>query len=683
MPNNLMELLTDPRFGKLSQQDQEDLIAGLPQKGPDADKMMEKHAPVNPEALDKFSRLGTAETGSIVGGPLGGLLGLNFPAKSKGDLASMLVTGGAGTAAAPLVNKAKSSIGKTGITGLLGFLNHQLGTATTEGVDRIGAPDDREKGSFVSDPATTRGAAGTAMSTVLPMLLQSLIGNKVSNNPMVKSKDMVSELQAPQPMSAMDSMASARPSMTAGLEEARVAGGTQPPSVVPVAADLATKEAQMAANTQRKASLTEANKYLDVNKSGQALRKARISLASNNIKADLEKQTNEIQSQIDQIKATGAGETEPALLEARAKLKELAKVNNTSYVKQKAENTVDQLEMQMQQQKAEIVRKGAEANAATSAVSINLGQNKNKAGQADLGKAMSTKAQKTNSLTAQGIDNQNALLKQQIADLKIESDKRWNAMDAGLRGLSQDVNNPQQLVESLVKAKSETVQAYMEHLRSQPQGSTHEKAIQDALQSEFFRQAYDPATKILSNTGKLTSSEGTFSRPKLDAIFGKDTAGKIQNYVNEINELVSSANNGNLQQMAHSFKNHLFWIIPTGLLYNTGAMHSPEALATGTVASLATIAYPKIINALLKSPATADEFHRFATQGGLSKVSLSNFPRVAALFKKESEPVTDEEINSIKSKFTTSQSAGAPNVGLTPKPSMQPPPPQQAPAPPQ
>src|SRR6185369_12169834 len=246
--------------------------------------------------------------------------------------------------------------------------------------------------------------------------------------------------------------------------------------------------------------------------------------------------------------------------------------------------------------------------------------NKNQAGQADLGKAMSTKAQKSNSLISQGLDNQNALLKQQIADLKVESDKRWNAMDAGLRGLSQDVNNPQQLVDSLVKAKPETVHAYMEHIRSQPKGDVHAAAIQEALQSEFFRKAYDPATKALSNAGGLTAAEGPFSRAKLDAIFGKDTGGRIQNFVNEINEL-SNTSQGTVQQMAHSFKNHAFWVLPTALLYNSGSIHSAEAVAAGGVATMATIAYPKIINALLKSPKLADEFHQFATQGGATKVS--------------------------------------------------------------
>ncbi len=130
----------------------------------------------------------------------------------------------------------------------------------------------------------------------------------------------------------------------------------------------------------------------------------------------------------------------------------------------------------------------------------------------------------------------------------------------------------------------------------------------------------------------------------MDAIYGtegnKSTSLRFQDAVNDISRLGTKQDQNLPARYRDAFMSKSAYLLTGRLLYDKSMTMSSgaETLATGAALGFASVAYPRLIDMILKNPSMGRQFHEWATApNGSAKAILANFPRLAAWLKDNSE----------------------------------------------
>lgn len=632
--NSIDELLKDPDFKILSPEDQQTYVikfvkkqdekksAGImqapPSRGGAALNAMDQNVPL-PVAGDAtlMQRLAGggvgalqgagigamgAGVGSIPGAVMGGALGAIFPPKTPGQWGAQLLAPELGGATAKLAGKFEQPASRAVASGMGGLLN-MLGLNTaTAGID---SASNKALGTKYDVQNPLDVSAGQAAVAALPPIVGDQLLNRISrNSPSNVSRNLVKDTLDPNAkladLPAYRTLSHDSPALAAAVE----AG--QKPTPEQIANEILQKKTQAKIDDidVKKAGLRTKGGELTVDKTVNNIEQAKREL-------DAKKAKLGIQPDIDELKVKG--------------------------VTAQKGTQIDPNEV-----KIELLRKQQEqANAGV---------------EADLGKSETKAANEQINLEKRGnvdwkrnqLDEDKTVLKQQLEKLQSKATDLSEAMHPDMGALAK-YRTPDDLVHALGGinpdgSPSGISAGGITAFRDQALKEGGQKAV-DALQrstiQEFMRQAYDPQTKTFSNGPALTeATKGNFSPEKLEAMFGGGTQGKTKSEaflkaVDGINALGKDQGGKWLKYLGA----HAIWTLPNIMIFHPDTLPANiAAVGAAAVPAYASLKYPQLIEGILKNPKLGDSFYNWATGTTRAAKSLSNWPRLAAWMKANSEP---------------------------------------------
>ncbi len=533
-----------------------------------------------------------AGAGSIPGAVMGGLLGGVFPPKTPGQWGAQLLAPELGGAAGKLVDKVKNPALRTGAAGISGLMN-MLGLNTaTSGID---AASNKALGTKYDVQNPLDVSAGQAAVAALPPVIGDQLLNRITRKaPTAVSRDLIKETIDP---NAKLSDLPAYRTLThdsPALASAVAAGQKLTPEQIANEILQKKTQAKIDAIDVKKAGLRTKGGELTVDKTVNNIEQAKREI-------DAKKAKLGIQPEIDELKVKG--------------------------VQAQKGTQIDPTDV-----KIELLRKQQEqANAGV---------------DADLGKAETKAANEQVNLEKRGnVDwkrNQLDKLQEKATDLS-------NAIHPDMGALAK-YRTPDELIHAIGGlnpdgSPSGISAAGIAAFRDQALKEGGQKSV-DALQrstiQEFMRQAYDPTTKTFSKGPALTeATKGNFSPEKLEAMFGGGTQGKTKSeaFLKAV-DAISAASQDPGGKWLKYIGAHAIWTLPNIMIFH------PDTLATNVAAigaaaapAYASMKYPQLIEGILKNPKLGDSFYNWATGTTRAAKSLSNWPRLAAWMKANSEPV--------------------------------------------
>lgn len=222
-------------------------------------------------------------------------------------------------------------------------------------------------------------------------------------------------------------------------------------------------------------------------------------------------------------------------------------------------------------------------------------------------------------------------------------------------------------------ASTETSPAEIAGLRSHlaNQGQSHVENFEKAMTEKFFQQAWDIKTETMANAPALLGSDAAFSPTRLSAMLGVEpTSPKVAKFIKGVQD-ISDLKAGTLTGFAKQAGSHAAWVLGTSLVL-PGSL-GPKAAAIGTSA-LISIAWPKIMDKMLRDPQFGKNFHDWATSTDRSARSLANWPTLATKLNDMAVPADSTTLQQIQGMV---ERAGQPQQP-PPMPTPQGPPQQQA-----
>ncbi len=547
-----------------------------------------------------------AGAGSIPGAVMGGLLGGIFPPKTPGQWGAQLIAPEIGGPAAKLVDKVKNPALRASAAGISGLLN-MLGLNTaTAGID---AASNKALGTKYDVQNPLDVSAGQAAVAALPPIVGDQLLNRVTRNaPTAVSRDLIKGTIDP---NAKLSDLPAYRTLThdsPALASAVAAGQKLTPEQIANEILQKKTQAKIDAIDVKKAGLRTKGGELTVDKTVNNIEQAKREL-------DAKKAKFGIQPDIDELKVKG--------------------------IQAQKGTQIDPTDV-----KIELLRKQQEqANAGV---------------DADLGKVETKAANEQVNLEKRGnvdwkrnqLDEDKVVLKKQLDKLQEKATDLSNAMHSDL-GILAKYENSDDLIHAIgginPDGKPSGISAGgIAAFRDQALKEGGQKAV-DALQrssiQEFMRQAYDPATKTFSKGPALTeATQGNFSPRKLQEIFGGGTQGKqkTDTFLKMTDAISKSGEPSKGDKWLRYLGAHAIWTLPNMLVFHPGEFLQNAAVA-GAASGVAysSIKYPKLIEAALQSDKKwlGDSFYNWATGTTRAAKSLSNWPRLAAWMKANSEPV--------------------------------------------
>lgn len=254
---------------------------------------------------------------------------------------------------------------------------------------------------------------------------------------------------------------------------------------------------------------------------------------------------------------------------------------------------------------------------------------------------------KSNSATTLDQLSQSTKATKELMDLhdQLENEVNTNTFkNPFLKNLVQsDPNTPLTLrsfVNNLVNSDAEHIQGLYDYLgQDKTNGPTQIQAVQKAIITEFLQQAWDPKSQQWSNLGKVSDPNGTFSMPKMQAVFGGGVEG--QQNLGVFKQVMSDFTSLQKQQADNSqllaripspgaavHRTAIAAAVPIFFAVRDMAGSAPGEYASAVPeAAVALSSTPKLIMAALQNPAIAKGLHEYAANGGqgMTNAALSNW----------------------------------------------------------
>lgn len=658
--SELSDVLNDPLFKKLSPEKQQQKIMEISARTTTGNKATN---PIDAQPTDKsfntmqmthmdeddpdttmMQRLLGGGAGAIQGGAMGGLLGglpgaaggaisegmsgFAFPPKSKGQWAAQAASGPLGALGGAATGLAKNKTAQTGIAGLMGLLHNYALNGVSEGVDQRG-------------DKITPSVPQALLSILGPAAGHHLTNTVTSERPVVKSNELIEGMTGNKAkisdMPALETLQHNNPDLAS-----IILAGKEP---TPAQIANSTRQARLERDIRK---TTNARNVIGEKKAENAVDTA-VNLAA---KAKKEVVTVKarlgIQPDITQQATDNAGPVASDLNQAQFDLREGKRFGppneDTSYnehVNDLDKNVLDK-QMTANEAKAELIRLKAEDQAYGGASKVDAAETKS----ANASIAIDTKGQ---GWRDKQLKSRQDFFNQQLDDLRKDSNSQSIALHPDLGKLTgSDIVTGNDLIHKLGSPdiSASGLEAYRQRIKSK-MGTKGTQQLEDSMVEEFFRQAYDPKTKTLSNAPQVFSKEGNFPAEKILAMYGGGAKAqeKLQTLTRTTEAIRAlQAPGGPFKEFGKRLGAHVAWVLPNMLIFHPEALPvtaGSMAAAGGVVGSA--ILYPKLIDAMLRNPKRGEDFYKWATSTSRTGRSLANWPRLAAWLKSNSEPISPDD----------------------------------------
>lgn len=662
MPD-INELLKDSEFQQLSPEDQQEIVLEFVTKNSKKPQVSMQDTSLGTTASEAYGKLppwlqqtlhrGTAAgVGFATGGPLNAALMGAFPPETPGQWGASMLAGPVGKLAGKAVSSAANPAVKTLMSGL-GGLGGYLGlNAATEGIDRAttsagltNIPKREVLPNTLTD--AVRQSPEILLSTLAPMMGQQLIGNLTKSRPGAVSAQAVKDITGGADAINIPSLEKFRALEHKAPELAQVLASGQNPTP------------EQIVNTIQQAKVQEILDKLSGVKSKLKVKKAELNVDT--LVNDVEKAKKELarKALIDKGKSTQAklqpeiaeqsqlnvGDVQTDIDKASLELRKATRNRASRDFRNKLDEKVFETQKTRNNAKAELTRlkeeqKAYGLGAAEDAAEIG----REKAGLDVKAKKINLEKKNKVDLRLAKIDATEDVLDKSLKKLQEDADSAAKALHPDLGNIAK-ATNPNELMQNISASSPGGVAAYRAHI-ARELGDKGVKAFQEGAVNQFFKEAYSPETKALSNAPKLFETK--FTPDKLRAIFGNgpDAEEKVRIFTQAVDD-IQSVDPGKgataIGKMAQSFGTHIGWILPNMLVFHADRVMGPGlagAAAVGGAAMMA-VKYPKLIDAMLRNPKLGDSFHKWATGTTRVERSLSSWPRLAAWFKANAEPVDE------------------------------------------
>ncbi len=639
---DILQLVNDPRFKALSSEDQQDLVMRFHSKysGPSLPPELAQAPPPpptpsnrlkgTPEPANWGNRLAGGALGLATGGPGLGAFNMMFPPQTAGDYASNILPGPLGKAGGKILSKMGPGILKTLMSGGLGAANtaltHVGSEAINRGANKLGLQN-------AEQDDMTPGALQMAIGTLAPAIGTHMLDNKVRNNPTVRSNEFMNQQTGQNlPVSQIGQRGTAPidPSMAGVMKAA------ENPQLTQAQTSLKGEQTKLQALALAQRQKDEAIALQQNVIKGRQRQQREIVAQGIRDKTGLKISADDI-SDSDKLRVDDLTKLETDLLDKRSAYRaagRMERTENTPSIKQELDDEIVAAQKLILAKKAEIIQEKAIETMAKAPDPTKLPIANTATEISRARKQIGTlNYEKKKMATAQDV------LRQSITDLKETSGTMQDAMNPLLRKIAWDSPDPAKLIQNFMDdGTPDAIKAFKAQLAASPNGARQVEALQKSMLTEFFKRAYDPNTKSLSNAQKMFAADGQFSAQKIEALYGPDKVNTFRQAIDDIQKLEKDTASSGPGFAKHAVNHFLGWSLPMGLLHAKGA----NMLAAGTAAagaSFGIIMWPKLIDSTLKNPKFADMFHRWATSDRAER-SLRSWPTIARFFDENSESVS-------------------------------------------
>jgi hypothetical protein len=465
---------------------------------------------------------------------------------------------------------------KTGLAMLLGLGQHEANTAVNN------AAGGNQQSSLFQQNGGQDTTLAQVVSTLLPGV-GSAISNAIKNNKFSKAKQLLTELRGEK----------TDPRSVSSLPVEDAAGKVQPGVRDAVDTRIFAEEAPIREVADQIADKRRAVGEMDV----------RLRRTQNNLAKEAEKR-GRIIADIDNV--TAEKKAELSLLK-----KEASRITKRDPIR------AQEMQEQIEQRQSELLRLGEQKRGLKSnkldlpETEVPLGDYKPRSVRTLLENARTTRA--TKAARDAEIDDLAATHKAMQDRIRDNS-----GVSASLRSFGSAAT-PTEFVGQIRKASADQLGEMFSVLTSPSERESMRRAVLD----DFTRLAF-PKGQVDPEALRLYTPE------KIGKLFGEgveatDASIRVQNLVGKISELVAPSKSKG-QQIAEGVARKFANVSVPGYIMFHG-MPGPHTAAVAGTAVIA-IAWPKLIDAVVKNKKFGDEFMEWASTGESARHSLETFPAV-------------------------------------------------------